>query len=195
MSARPENAPCRRNLGGPTLSDDSLWWWDGQRWQPVAAPRPRRSTGRRVLLIVAIATAVMLELGGIGILGYNALLRLDASSGSGAPLPAAFPSDFPIYHPAALELMSSDGSGATLECDGQWLTTDSLDKILRFYEQKLKVADWEHGPVDRQSLHASMPFRRASDRSYGGVLTLGLNWLNQVGTIEVVMQPHYWKTG
>ena len=133
--------------------------------------------------------------GGIGILGYNALLRLDASSGSGAPLPPAFPSDFPIYHHAALELMSSDGSGATFECDGQWLTTDSLDNILRFYEQKLSVADWEHGPVDRQSLHARMPFRRASDRSYGGVLTLGLNWVNQVVPIEVVMQPHYWKTG
>ena len=55
--------------------------------------------------------AVLLGLGGIGILGYNALLRLDTSSGSGAPLPAGFPSDFPIYHPAALEPISHSGSG------------------------------------------------------------------------------------
>ncbi|MEA2500143.1 MAG: hypothetical protein QOD01_254 [Actinomycetota bacterium] len=45
----------------PQYSPDMRWWWDGQRWMPVAAPRPAGGKDRTTAGILAIL------LGGLGV--------------------------------------------------------------------------------------------------------------------------------
>jgi len=144
---------------------------------------------RRVLLIGAIVLGVVAFGLLVAIGGPLALERIDASSG-GIPSPDGFPSDFPVYANASLQISGWDSASSSGYA--MWLSTGSKKQVIAYYNAALAQGDWQNRPVDPQVSKPQIPFRRASQPTYGGVLSFQTNPLNGVTRISVDMRPDYW---
>jgi hypothetical protein len=157
---------------------------------PQAESTKRSGWRRRVLLVLGIAAAVVVA--GLALLigGGLALERIDAMSG-GIPLPDGFPSDFPVYPGATAESTEWDSSqqqGRIL-----WLSTHSKAQIVEYYNKQLAQGDWEDRPADATTTDPRILFRRKSQPTYGGTLTIHRNPFNGVTRVSVEMAAQYWK--
>jgi hypothetical protein len=155
-----------------------------------SASSPARRVRRRVILIGAIVLGVIGFVIMMGIAGPIALERIDASSG-GIPTPDGFPADFPVYANASVSISSWDSttSGGFIV----WLSTGSKKEVIAYYNDALARGDWQSRSADPQRTQPQIPFRRASEPTYGGVITFKTNSLNGVTRISVEMKPDYWK--
>jgi hypothetical protein len=124
-------------------------------------------------------------------IGYPTILeRIDASSG-GIPAPDGFPADFPIYANASVTISGWDSTTSGGEV--VWLSTGSKKEVIAYYNHALAMGDWQSRSADPQRTQPQIPFRRASEPTYGGVITFKTNPLNGVTRIWVEMKPDYWK--
>jgi hypothetical protein len=151
---------------------------------------PTRHKPRRTLRVVAFV-AGLLSLGFLLLVGgSNALERIDAMSG-GIPSPANFPADFPVYSKAALNRWTWDST--QLSGTAMWVTTDSRNQVTTYYNQALAQGDCQDRAADLNAAIPRISFKRRSQPTYGGILTIQRNWLNGVVRISVEMGAGYWK--
>jgi hypothetical protein len=154
-----------------------------------SASSPARRVPRRVILIGAIVLVVVGFVIMMAIGGPIALERIDATSG-GIPSPDGFPADFPVYANASLQISGWDSASSSGYL--MWLSTGSKKQVIAYYNAALAQGDWQNRPADPQVSKAQIPFRRASQQTYGGVLSFQTNPLNGVTRISVDMRPDYW---
>jgi hypothetical protein len=144
---------------------------------------------RRVILIGAIVLGVVAFVLMVAIGGPIALERIDASSG-GIPSPDGFPADFPVYANASLQMSDWDSTSSSGYV--MWLSTGSLEQVIAYYNAALAQGDWQNRPADPHVSKAQIPFRRAGQQTYGGVLSFQTNPLNGVTRISADLSPDYW---
>src|SRR5947209_195284 len=99
----------------------------GQMNPSAQLPLKPPSRRRRLMRIGLIAIGVVLLLIAVVVGGANALERIDATSGA-IPPPAGFPTDFPVYPNANLQLAAWDPSSSS--GNARWLSTDSKKQVL-----------------------------------------------------------------
>jgi len=152
-----------------------------------------RRAPRHVILIAAIALGFVGFAGLILMLvigGPSVLERIDATSG-GIPAVDGFPADFPVY--AGASLQSSGWDSTSSGGYAIWLSTGSKKQLVAYYNAALAQGDWQDKEADFHVARPQILFRRASQPTYGGTLSLQTNKLNGVTRISVEMSPDYWK--
>jgi hypothetical protein len=104
------------------------------------------------------------------------------------PMPAGFPSDFPIYAGARLTQAGNFTSYGSTSWGMGWQTIDSPSKVQQFYVGKLDSGDWRvvsHSGTATATTSYSATFRRKSDGRTNG--TLGVAFSGGVTKISLVL--------
>lgn len=104
-----------------------------------------------------------------------AVSPLAAASGqfdAEAPMPANFPSDFPIYPKARLTAGATFASSGQITWGMEWESLDSLSAIESFYQRQLSKGDWTIQIIDNAPDHWTAAVGRKSDSSIQGALTV-----------------------
>jgi hypothetical protein len=102
-------------------------------------------------------------------------LPTDCLMDSAVDMPAAFPSDFPIYPGTRLTLATVTAnfpSNAETTWGMAWETLDSAAGVWEYYRSRLNQGDWTVVLSGRPNGDSSAIFNRRSNASSGGILNV-----------------------
>ena len=99
------------------------------------------------------------------------------------PMPAGFPSDFPIYPGARLTAGASFAGQGEVTWGMEWESLDDPPKVAQFYQTKLNQGDWTIGSITRPNANFTVTFARKSNPHSTG--TLGIDGTSGVAKISM----------
>ncbi len=155
--------------GGPQLSPDGKWWWDGHAWQPVQAPAsppgppggPRR---RRVPLLVWVGLGALILLMGVCTVAVatSPSFQQGAKAGAKAALststPTATPTPSRTSSPTkAVTPSSQTGTAAPLRSAGA-CAPSGQDLLVRYVVLGLPASAQLLGDVEIVNCQSTIAF-------------------------------------
>ncbi len=102
-------------------------------------------------------------------------------------MPTGFPADFPIYSGARLTSQGSFTTSGKTSWAMTWETTDSVEAVKAFFDDKLNKDPWSAGFSGMTNGTYSAVFTRKDNSSYGGILGVDATKKSGVTAITLVL--------